>query len=253
MPFPIHPDKHRWPALLTAERMIAFRRGQGLTAAPPEAVILCLYKGAMRYFGFKHRAQKVSAFLGDLYLLEQRGRRVGVLGNFGIGSSVVASLADELGAWGVQRIVLFSLAGGLRSDLLAGSVVIADRALRDEGASYHYLPPERYVNGSPALARQLAESLARRSMPPHLGAVWSTDAPYRETRAEVEQFQSEGVLAVDMESAGLFAVGQARGLETGAVLVVGDSLAGPDWTAPPDMRALHLKLKQVLNVLMAEL
>jgi uridine phosphorylase len=79
--------------------------------------------------------------------------------------------------------------------------------------------------------------------------VWSTDAPYRETREEAELFGGEGVKAVDMESAGLFAAAQVRGREAASVFVIGDSLAGPRWSAPPDMRALHLRLKSSLDAL----
>ena len=77
----------------------------------------------------------------------------------------------------------------------------------------------------------------------------STDAPYRESREEAESYQNEGVLAVDMESAGLFAVGQTRGVETASVFVIGDSLAQPRWSAPPDMGALHQRLKICFSVL----
>ncbi len=90
-------------------------------------------------------------------------------------------------------------------------------------------------------------------MNPLTGAVWSTDAPYRETRQEAESFQREGVLAVDMESAGVFAAAQARGAEAASAFVIGDSLAGPRWSAPPDMRALHLRLKSLLEALILSL
>ena len=51
-------------------------------------------------------------------------------------------------------------------------------------------------------------------MPYSKGATWSTDAAYRETQPEADYFRSLGVKTVDMESAGLFAVGQVRGVET---------------------------------------
>ena len=203
----------------------------------------------LTFFRLRHRAQKINGFLGDLYLLKKRSGQLAVLGNFGIGSPVVASLADELAAWGVNRLVLLSLAGGLQPTLQPGDIVIGERAVRDEGASYHYLPPARYVEASPGLVAELAAALTQRHLQPTVGTTWSTDAPYRESWIEVEQLQAEGVQTVDMESGGLFAVGQARGIETASVFVVGDSLASPRWTAPPDMRRLHQKLKTVLNIL----
>ncbi len=251
MSFPIHPNKPQLPALLTAAQMIEFRRRQGGLAKiqPPETVILCLYKGVMKHFRLKYRATKVNAFWGDLYLLNKKQGKVAVMGNFGIGSPVVASLADELIAWGTKRLILLSLAGGLQPDLQPGDVVLGERAVRDEGASYHYLPPAKYVEASPTFVAILSAALTQRSIFHKVGATWSTDAPYRESREEAEQFQAEGVQAVDMESGGLFAVGQVRGAETASVFVIGDSLAAPRWAAPPDMRVLHQKLKTVLSVL----
>ncbi|HTP03097.1 MAG TPA: nucleoside phosphorylase [Anaerolineales bacterium] len=255
MGYPLFPDKHRLAPLLHAEDMIEFRRkhgGLGELAAPRSAV-LCLYKGAMHRFAWKYPSRRVRGFLGDVYLWKRAQGRVAVLGNFGIGAPAITSLADELLAWGVKRLVILSLAGGLQPDLAPGSVVIADRALRDEGTSYHYLPAARDVSASPALASSLGTALDVRGIASTTGAVWSTDAPYRETQEEAQLYQGEGVKAVDMESAGLFAAAQVRGAQAASVFVIGDSLAGSRWSAPPDMRLLHRRLKSLLGALMETL
>jgi len=249
--FPIYPDKHTLPAMLTAEKMIEFRRKQGgLGNYPaPETVILCLYKGVMKYFPLKYSSRRVKGFLGDLYLLNKTGGKVGVMGNFGIGAPVIGNLAEEMAAWGAKRIVILSLAGTLQPDLNPGDVVICNRAIRDEGTSYHYLRAEKYVEASSNFVSKLSASFEKSNLKYVVGGTWSTDAPYRESYEEASAYQQEGVLAVDMESAGLFAVGQVRGVETASIFVVGDSLARPRWSAPPDMSVLHAKLKRCLRVL----
>lgn len=251
MSYPIRPNKPQLPAMLTAEKMIEFRRTQGglKNFAAPETVILCLYKGVMKYFRLKYSSKRVNGFLGDLYLLNKSNGRIGVMGNFGIGSPVVANLAEEMIAWGAKRIAILSLAGGLQPNLAPGAVVICDRAIRDEGTSYHYLPAEKYASASPNFVSRLSSAFEANGVSPSIGSAWSTDAPYRESYEEASLYQSEGALAVDMESAGLFAVGQARGVETTSVFVIGDSLANPRWSAPPDMGALHQRLKFCLRVL----
>lgn len=255
MSYPLFPDKYKLPPLLRAEDMIEFRRKHGnLGSLPvPRSAVLCLYKGAMNRFIWKYPSRRVKGFLGDLYLLKRTQDRVAVLGNFGIGAPAITGIADELMAWGVQHLVLLSLAGGLQPDLPSGSLVIADRALRDEGTSYHYLPPGRDVQASARLVSAIGTALGERGLPATPGAVWSTDAPYRETRQEAEAYGREGVKAVDMESAGLFAAAQVRGVEAASVFVIGDSLAGPQWSAPPDMRMLHLRLKSLLDALIGAL
>lgn len=251
MSYPIRPDKPQLPAMLTAEKMIEFRRKQGGLGdvRAPEMVILCLYKGVMKYFQLKFASKRVGGFLGDFYLLNKTNGKVGALGNFGIGAPVVANLAEEMIAWGTKRLVILSLAGGLQTNLAPGDVVICNRAIRDEGVSYHYLPAEKYAEASPEFVSHLSAVFGKIGLSHSIGAAWSTDAPYRESREEAAQYQSEGVLAVDMESAGLFAVGQARGVETASVFVIGDSLAKPQWSAPPDLGALHQKLKRCFRAL----
>ncbi len=255
MSYPILPDKYRLPAMLTAEQMIEFRRRHGglRGIAAPDSVILCLYTGLMRRFAWRYRARRVRGFLGDLYLVRQGGQRVGVMGNFGIGAPALTNQAEELMAWGTKRLVVLSLAGGLQPDLRPGSVVVCDRALRDEGTSYHYLAPARDVAASAKLAATLCTALGGLGISASLGATWSTDAPYRESQQEAEQYRQEGVMAVDMESAGLYAAAQFRHAEATSVFIIGDSLAGPRWSAPPDMRALHLRLRQVLDALIRAL
>ena len=231
--------------------MIEFRRKHGGLGSldAPEGVILCLYKGVMKRFAWKYPSRHVKSFLGDLYLLRRLGNRVGVMGNFGIGAPALTSLADELIAWGTKRLIILSLAGGLQADLKPGSLVICDRAIRDEGTSYHYLSPARDVKASVALVSLMDQVLNKHGISHSIGAAWSTDAPYRETREEAELFQSEGIEVVDMESSGLFAAAQFRGVDAASAFVIGDSLAGPRWAAPPDMRALHLRLEALLDVL----
>jgi len=246
--YPIFPGKHALRPLLSAERMLEFRRSQGLAQSDaPTGVVICLYTGLMRRIGWRYRTKRVRGLRGDLHLMERTSRRVGVLGGVGIGAPAIVNAAEELLAWGTKRLVILSLAGGVRAGLAAGSVVVCDRAIRDEGTSYHYLPPSRDVRGSAALAQALSASLVARGLEHVTGATWSTDAPYRETKEEAEQFASEGIATVDMESAGLFAAAQVRGADAASLLLVGDSLAGPDWKAPPDMRALHAKMKLLLD------
>ena len=251
MNFPLYPEKHKLPALVTAARMLEFRRGQGSLKGvqAPQAAILCLYNGVIKHFPWKYPSRHIGAFQCDLYLLNKTARRVGVLGHFGMGAPALVALAEQMAAWGTRRLVILSLAGGLQPALQPGDIVLGASAMRDEGTSYHYLPPAEQVQASPTLVGAIGDALRARALPYTQGSIWSTDAAFRETREEADYFQAKGVQAVDMESAGLFAMGEVRGLQTASLLVIGDSLAEKEWALPADMRMLHRQFKRLLNVL----
>jgi purine-nucleoside phosphorylase len=90
----------------------------------------------------------------------------------------------------------------------------------------------------------LASSLEART-----GLTWSLDAPYRETAAEIQGCQAEGVLTVDMEAAALFAVGQSCGIRTGAVFVISDHLDSAGWRQGGDESRVHKTLHTALDTL----
>jgi uridine phosphorylase len=189
------------------------------------------------------RLRRVGRLMGDLYTVRSTGSRVAVLTDFGLGAPIVAAQAEELIALGAKRLVSIALAGGIQPDLAPGTIVIPQVAIRDEGTSHHYLPPGRDVACDPGLVARLSDSLAKRGLQFRVGCTWSTDAPYRETRQEVAQYQEEGVLAVDMELAALLAVARVRGVAAAAVLVVGDSLADGRWTPPEGLDRMERSLE----------
>ena len=115
-------------------------------------------------------------------------------------------------------------------------------AVRDEGTSYHYLPPGREVQAHPAAVSALEKILKNHDIPYHLGKIWTTDAPYRETPQKVQIRRAEGCLAVEMEAAAFFAIAQFREVVFGQILYGGDDVSGEsdwdhrDWFKKFDMR-----------------
>jgi uridine phosphorylase len=110
-----------------------------------------------------------------------------------------------------------------------GHLVVLAAALRDEGASYHYLPAGREVLAHPAGVQALENVLSRQGLPYLVGKTWTTDAPYRETPPKIAARRAEGCRVVEMEAAGLMAVAQFRGVTLGQVVYGGDDLSGADW------------------------
>ena len=248
MSYPNFPHKQNEPPVLTPEQLLAHRRRSGRfpKEPPPQTVILTFQPGLLRYARKRGRGERVDGFLGELQLLRRAGGRLGAAGKFGLGGPVVGVLVSDLAAWGVERFVLMGLAGGLQPDLPLGSLVVADRAIRDEGVSHHYLPPGREVTPPGPLTQRLIQGLTE-TLPVRVGSTWSIAAPYRETVPEVASYQAEGVLTVEMEAAALFAVAQLLEVEAAALFSVSDSLAGGVWRPGPDPKLPQQGLERLLD------
>lgn len=142
-------------------------------------------------------------------------------------------------------MILMTWGGTLQQDTGPGDIIVCNRAIRDEGASHHYLPPTKYVDADAALVNELVNAIRSRSAECTVGTTWTTDAPYRETREEVVQYQAEGVKTVEMESAGLFTVGQVRSVQTASVVIGMDSLAELRWQTPERLDDIMHSLETV--------
>ena len=255
MPFPNNPEKYQGEAVMRPADTIAMRRrfGSFPKIDPPEGLVLCLKNDLPHRLRWKTPVQKVGRVLGDMYLVKKTRGRVGVLSNFGIGAPVVVSLAEEMIAFGVKRFIILSWGGALQKNLRAGDIVLNDRAIRDEGVSHHYLSSEKYVSADSALKQKMEDKLNSSSIKYVSGATWTTDAPYRETKDEILQYQSDGVQVVEMEIAGLFALGQVRNVQVASIVVVADSLATLTWQSPADMSAINKSFEIAYNIAIATL
>ena len=243
-------DKQQFPPLLDGKKMLAHRRQHGLlpTFEPPDMVIFCYHRPLLSQF--RWRSKRVEGFFGETYLLKKRGTwgRSALVGNFGVGAPALAVLLEEWAAFGVKRFVSVGMAGAIQPHLQAGDVMFCQRALRDEGTSHHYdASAARYAEATSVFTQRLIQKWPH---PHHAGASWTTDAPYRETRPEVDAYAAEGILTVEMEAAALFTVGNYLGVETAAILVVGDRVTPTGWTLDFDHKLVDKRLRQVVDFLL---
>jgi uridine phosphorylase len=106
--------------------------------------------------------------------------------------------------------------------------VLIERALRDEGTSYHYLPPSQFSEADAGVLDRLKEAFADLRTPVHVGGVWTTDAPFRETQPQIDEMKALGLLAVEMEAAALYAFANARGRRVVCVAHVTNQMGAID-------------------------
>jgi len=133
-------------------------------------------------------------------------------------------IAEQLRVSGARMIVGLTSAGRVLDALPLPSLVVATSAIRDEGTSYHYLPPANTIAAPSGIAESLEAELAALALPIRQGCVWTTDAPYRETPEQLRHYANEGVLAVEMQAASLFAFAEARQASVGLVAHVTNAI-----------------------------
>lgn len=146
-----------------------------------------------------------------------------------VGAPCAVMIAETLIAWGAHTLVFLGWCGALSEAVAIGDLVLPTSAFIDEGTSRHYAADASESAASPALAQRLAEAGAAQGIGVQSGTVWTTDAPFRETREKVLAYRRQGALAVEMECSALFTLGVFRAAEVAALLVVSDDLSSLTW------------------------
>src|SRR5256714_1625937 len=136
------------------------------------------------------------------------GQTVGIVG-CAVGAPFAVLIAEELFASGCQLLVSITSAGQVTPAGPTPYFFIIDRALRDEGTSYHYVAPSEYSHADRGLVAMAVAAFKRTGLLVTVGSSWTTDAPFRETAEAIAAARSKGVLAVEMEASALYAFAQA--------------------------------------------
>jgi uridine phosphorylase len=145
----------------------------------------------------------------ELYEFDYGGERFGIIG-CAVGASFAVLLAEQLFVSGCRFLISITSAGLIVAQGPTPYFVVIERALRDEGTSYHYLPPSEFSEANSALVDAAMMAMHDRGLSVYRGAAWTTDAPFRETEGAIERCRERGILAVEMEAAALYAFACAR-------------------------------------------
>jgi len=162
-----------------------------------------------------------------------------------LGAPQTVLVLEKMIALGASKFIAAGWCGSLRNDVQIADIVLPSGAISEEGTSRHY--PGVECSPSSELFHELKSALSSAGRTIHQGTVWTTDAPFRETFAKIKAFQSQGILAVDMETSALFSVSRFRGVDLAVVLVVSDDLSGLKWTHGFKNPAFHEARKRVIK------
>lgn len=214
-------------AFTPSELMEEVRRSRAVASDSVPPVCILEFDGDLTDWLVEERmAQPFPAwacFHTSMFAMTLEGVMCGIIART-IGGPYSVLVAEQLHAAGAKLIVGLTSAGRVVPDLPLPCLVVAASAIRDEGTSYHYLPPGREIACPTPIVLPLEQELQSVGRPVFSGKVWTTDAPYRETRIQLEKWARERVLAVEMQAASLFAFGAARQASVACVAMVSNAV-----------------------------
>jgi uridine phosphorylase len=238
---PNYGDKYEAEALFSPAEAVE-RQGDGLPDVPP-AVIL----------GYQSELTDAVRERSDARVEVVRGQRLDLISEAvgyvavhesGVGAPVTATVTENVIAAGAETVVMVGGCAALQPDIAPDAAIFPTDAIRDEGVSHHYLPPEAPVTATESLVERLEETLSNAGFDTPRGTTWTTSAMYRETIPEIERYRDEGVVSLCMESAAMWAVADYRGADAATVHEIGDYLTPDEWA--PDAVA-DRGLPEMLN------
>ena len=209
------------PSAFKPEELVgAVRAAKGLPDVSVPSVCVLDFDGDLTDWLVRHGKavafQPWACFHTTMYLVEADGVRCGVIART-IGGPYAVLVAEQLRVSGAQLILGLTSAGRVNPSLPLPSLVVVTSAVRDEGTSLHYVPPGKQIACPTPIGDLLKDELSPLGLTVVQGSVWTTDAPYRETRQQLQCHTASGVLAVEMQAASLFAFAAARKVGIGIV------------------------------------
>lgn len=214
---------------------------------PPFIMLLCFSDSLFNMMISKYKNKKINGLFGDLRVFKTFNYKIGILGKFGIGGPVTAVLTEDLKQWGVKIVISLGLGSSIQNTVRIGDFIIVEKALRDEGTSFHYESSQEYAFPSEELLKKISTNITFKNLQVHYGSVWTTDAIYRETKSEVLTYQSKNILAVEMETATLYTVGKYCNIQCISIIGVSDSIASLKWEFKNNSDEINKKFLDLLN------
>lgn len=199
----------------------------------PEHCVLCFFHEVIEQLVTEGKALEIYRIKSEMgfhpvYKVEMTGQSFALM-QPGIGAPLAAASLEELIALGAKKFIACGGAGVLDRSICVGHLMVPVAAIRDEGLSYHYLPPSREVEAGLPGVEAIKKVLERHQCQYLLSKTWTTDAIFRETAAKVQLRKAEGCLSVEMECAAFFAVAKFRNVPFAQILYGGDDVSCDEW------------------------
>ena len=204
---------------------------EGLNLKLPQKAVFAFLGDYIEKYAKKHSCTQAELFVSStksypIYITQYKGTDI-CFCQAPVGAAAAVQILDWLIGYGVTEIISTGSCGVLEH-FPENVFLVPVKALRDEGTSYHYAKPSRFIELNTAAIQTIKTTLNNRGLPYTEVATWSTDGFYRETKAKIAYRKAEGCSVVEMECAALAACAQFRGAIWGELLFTADTLANSD-------------------------
>ena len=225
-------SKHEFPILEFDDNPIATLNPENLPEKPfdTDKLIITFFPEVMDKLVGEGKILLERTIPGENPVPIYRFVDTGILITLGrVGCPSCAGDLDLFQAMGARKVMFCGGGGVLDKNIEVGQILVVDGAIRDEGFSYHYIPPSRYIYTDPATTEIITGYLEEHGVSYLRGLTWTTDAIFRETPDRIARRREEGAKIVEMEQAGCIAVAQFRGFAYGALIYGGDDVSQEEW------------------------
>lgn len=163
-----------------------------------------------------------------IYKIVYKGIEIALFMSY-VGAPACIVEYEEILAMGLEKLIMFGTCGVLDRNIDDLAIIIPTSAIRDEGTSYHYMKVSEEVLVNEKYILEFIDILERNCVSYVKGKVWTTDAPYRETKAKVLKRKEQGCICVDMECSAMNAVAKFREKDLFQFFYAADNLDSAKW------------------------
>ena len=163
-----------------------------------------------------------------LAILKDSKGKIALVGP-GMGAPMASAIIEKVIACGGKKILMVGCCGSINKNLKTGDIFIPENGISEEGTSQHYLKNNKIPLPDKETIEILEKTFVDEGLNIKKGKIWTTDAPYRETKEKVINLSNQGIMAVDMEFTALCSVTSFRKIAFASLMIVSDELFDQRW------------------------
>lgn len=169
-----------------------------------------------------------------------------------VGNANASGTIEELHYLGIRNVLCAGSAGLIDENFDDEKLLVVSSAIRDEGGSYHYAPPEIFTYTDPKITDAIKKTFDDMGIGYEIGTTWTFDTFYKESEARIAKRKSQGAVAVEMECATFCVVAKHCNMRFGQFLFFSDKVSDKMW-AMKGTKEHRLGIKNKITLLCLEI